>query len=257
MVLFVALPVGGDVTGVAYWNGVEMRRVAEFIYDLEGCRLLTFNPVGIYGVDQFEGVLFRDFADQTQRVIEGSFYGHHFSAVDESLRKFAQRDIAVWQKHDAVYPAACGVCGGGGAGVAGRRAHDRAGSAFVRLGDCHGHTAVFKRSGGIEAFVLKVDSQVRGDCRGESRRWDQRCIPFVEGHNGCGLTHRQERPVTINYSSWHRRPIPRLLGDVVVPRLQRYTLPCQHWPEDLHRGYQKRRRAAQTHPLSKSRSLRQ
>ena len=51
LVLEVALPVGGDVAGVAHRDAVDVGGVAERVDDLEGPGLLALDPVGVHRVD--------------------------------------------------------------------------------------------------------------------------------------------------------------------------------------------------------------
>src|SRR5439155_120324 len=55
LVLPVALPVGGDVAGVADRDAVDVGGVAQHVDDLEGAGLLALDPVGIDRVDDGDG----------------------------------------------------------------------------------------------------------------------------------------------------------------------------------------------------------
>ena len=140
----IALPVGGDVAGVADGQDVEVGRVAEDIDDLEGGGLLALDAEGIDGIDDGDGLGLADLADEPQGIVEIAVDGDDVGAVHEGLGELAHRDFAGGQQDDAGDAGARGVGGGGGGGVAGGSADDRLGAVLDRLRYGHGHAAILE-----------------------------------------------------------------------------------------------------------------
>ena len=81
------------------------RRLAELVEQLEGSRLLAFDPVGVDRVDQLDRVALGQLADDPQRVVEVALQGDHPGPVHQRLRQLADRDLALRHDHRAAQPA--------------------------------------------------------------------------------------------------------------------------------------------------------
>ena len=171
-VLAVALPVGGDVAGVADRQAVDVGGVAERVDDLERRRLLALDAERVDAVDQAHRVVDRQLAGQREAVVEVALDLQQLGAVHERLGELAHRDLALRHEHGAGEPGAGGVGGGARAGVAGGGADDRLRALLDGLADRHRHAAVLERAGRVGALDLEVD--VAAGAAGQLRRRQQR-----------------------------------------------------------------------------------
>ena len=94
-------------------------------------------------------------------------------------------------------PAAGGVRGGAGAGVAGRGADDRLGALLDGLADRHRHAAVLERAGRVGALDLEVD--LAAGALGQPRRRHQRRAALAQGDDRRGLGDRQPVAVLLDH----------------------------------------------------------
>src|SRR4051794_27574011 len=157
LVLGVALPVRGDVAGVADGQAVHVGRVTERLDDLERRGLLALDAEGVDRVHDRHAVDVAECTHDVEGLVEVPADLDDLRAVDERLRELAERDLALGD-HDTTGDAgARGVGRGAGRGVAGRRADDDLGALLYGLGDRHRHPAVLEGTGGIRALDLEVD----------------------------------------------------------------------------------------------------
>ena len=180
-VLAVALPVGGDVAGVADRQAVDVGGVAEHVDDLERRRLLALDAELVDAVDQAHRVVDRQLAGQREAVVEVALDLQQLGAVHERLGQLAHRDLALRHEDGAGDAGARGVGGGAGAGVAGGGADDRLRALLDGLADGHRHAAVLERAGRVGALDLEVD--VAPGAAGELRRRQQRGVALLQGHD--------------------------------------------------------------------------
>jgi hypothetical protein len=163
-ILLVALPVGGDVAGVADRQAVDVRGVAEGVDDLEGRRLLPLDAGGVDRVDQLDRVGLGELASHGETVVEVARHLQQRGPVGDRLAELAHRDLAVGHQHGAGHPGLGGIGGRACARVAGGGADDD----LSRRGghrDGRRHPAVLERPGRVEA--LKLQPHLRADALGE------------------------------------------------------------------------------------------
>ncbi|OPZ92262.1 MAG: hypothetical protein BWY73_00877 [candidate division TA06 bacterium ADurb.Bin417] len=195
-VLPVALPVGGDVAGVADRQDVVVGGVAQAVDDLEGAGLLPLDPVGVDRVDQGDRVPVAEGAYQLQGLVEVALDLDHPGAVDEGLGQLAEGDLAGGDDYQRLESGPGGVGGRRGRGVAGRGADDRLLALLPGLGDGQGHAPVLEGAGRVAAFKLEVEFQAEAGADGD--RGDERGVALQQGDHRAALGDRQVGPVTVD-----------------------------------------------------------
>ena len=203
-VLAVALPVGGDVAGVADGQAVDVGGVAQDVDDLERGGLLPLDPVLVDAVDQADRVVDRQLAGQREAVVEVALDLQQLGAVHQRLGQLAGGDLPLWDQDGADQAGAGGVRGGAGAGVAGGGADDRLGALLDGLGDGHRHPAVLERPGRVGALDLEPD--VAAGALGQLRRVHERRPSLVERDK---RLDRQALAVAPEAHQWITRAAPR------------------------------------------------
>ncbi|MBA7571313.1 hypothetical protein ES708_13072 [subsurface metagenome] len=162
VVLLKALPVGGDVAGVAHGDEEMVGSFTQIIDNLEGSCFLPLDTVGVERVDQRDGVLLGESEHYLQSLVEVAVDSHDFSPVDNRLSHLAQRNLAFGDNDYGFDAVARGISRRRGAGVARGSAHQSPAALFQRLSHRHHHTPVLERAGGVAALQLEIklaDSQ--------------------------------------------------------------------------------------------------
>src|SRR4051794_15084597 len=139
--LLKALPVGGDVAGVAD-RDAERVELAQRVEQLEGRGLLPLQPERVDAVDERDRVAPADLAHELERLVEVAAQGDHARAVHQRLGELAGGDLALGHDHGAPQAGARGVGGERGRRVAGGGADDGLGALPDRVGDRARHAAV-------------------------------------------------------------------------------------------------------------------
>ena len=109
VVLFVAFPVSGDVSGVADGQKMKIRGIAELVANFERSGLLAFDANRVDAVDDLDFAGFAKLTHDAERVIEIAFDGNSGCAIHQRLRQFAERNLPVGQKNHALHLCARGV----------------------------------------------------------------------------------------------------------------------------------------------------
>ena len=157
VVLGIALPVSGDVSGVSDRQCVDVRRRAKGVDDLERRSLLSLDAHRVHTVDQGDGrVIRRQFAGELQAVIEIAVDLDDLGAVHDGLGELSHRDLALRDQHRAGDTGPRRIGGGRSRGVSGRCAQHGLLPAGDGLGHGHRHTAVLERPGRVESLDLDM-----------------------------------------------------------------------------------------------------
>ena len=156
-VLTIALPIGGDVSGVADRDAMQIGSVAERVDDLHRSRLLSLDPIGIDRVDEGKRQPFSQLLSKSQRIVEVTVHGKYASAVGCGLSQLALRNPTFRHQHKRPQAATSRIGGCRSTGIAGRRAEHGRGALLHRLGDSHDHSAILERAGGVAEFKLQPD----------------------------------------------------------------------------------------------------
>ena len=85
-IFFIALPIGRNITCIAYRQEVHIRGAPELSAYLKGRRLLPFYTKGIKRVDHSYGILICKLSDYIECVIEASVYLKYHCPVHNGLR---------------------------------------------------------------------------------------------------------------------------------------------------------------------------
>ena len=115
------------------------------------------------------------------------------------------------------------------------------------MGYGHGHSTVFKRSGGVEPFVLQPQIEVTTDGRGQTRGGQERSVSLAESDDLCICRKGQSVPKRMNDAapthvrSSTRRMVAgaRVLGSLAIEATAR-------WREE--RSADSRRKMSGTEP---------
>ena len=81
---------------------MKVRRLTKLVDHLERRRLLAIDPHRVDAVHDLHLAGLAQFSDDSQRVVKIALDRDRRRAVHQRLRQFAQRDLAVWQQHDAL-----------------------------------------------------------------------------------------------------------------------------------------------------------
>ena len=184
VIFFVALPVGGDVSGVAHGEEMKVRRVAQRVTNFKRRRLLPLDAHGIDAVHDLDFAGLAEFTHDAQRLVEVAFNGNGRRAVHQGLREFAEGNVPVRQQHHAFHLRARRVSGGGGRGIAGAGADDDFRAALLGLRHGERHAAILERAGRVQAFVFEEQRKITTDGRHEIRHFDERRVALVQRDDG-------------------------------------------------------------------------
>ena len=98
---------------------MNVRRVAEFVDNLECRRFLSGDSIGIDRIYNREFTFVAEFTDDPQRVVEISVDGDNARAMSDSLHEFAACNFAGRQNDRATNSGARGICSSRGRRVSG------------------------------------------------------------------------------------------------------------------------------------------
>ena len=219
----VALPVGGDVPGVADGEDVDVGRVAELLNDLEGRRLLTLDAVGIDRIDDGEVAGLAQFTDEAQGVVKVPPDGDDGRPVDVGLDHLAPRDASGGEEDGALHAGARSVGCSCRGGIPRGGAENGVGTLFGGLGDGHGHPAILERPGRIEPLVLDVDLAA-GD-HTQLGRMNQGSGTLAQRDDGCGVCDGKELPVARDHAAVVEHFLHRVGNQERVSTLNRIGSP--------------------------------
>ena len=200
-VLLVALPVRGDVTGVADRQQVVIRGIAQGVNNLKRAGLLTLNTVRVDRVHQEHRVVLAELASNLQAVVEVAINLDDIGAVGNRLRELAHRNLAVRNQHSATQASLQRVSCGGSGSVTGRSAHHSLRTIALSSGHGTGHAAVLERTGRVHTLKLQVNS-VAGL---GGQRWgvNQRGTTLAQSHDLNVLTEGQTVTVFLDNALPH------------------------------------------------------
>ena len=182
MILDKPLPVGGDIASIAHRYEEVVRGLAQSVDDLEGGGLLPLDAIGVEGIDQGNGVLLGQGADDIQRLVEVAVNGDDLRPVDKRLSELSLGDFSLGDDDNGLKPEARPKSGRRGAGVASGGADDRLASLLHRLGHGNHHAPVLEGAGGVASFQLEV--KLTAELLLELPRAYQLRIPLAQGDDG-------------------------------------------------------------------------
>ena len=163
---------GGGVGEVAAGNDDVLGNLPVHLLDhLEGGGLLAFEAVGVDGVQEIDGELLDELAENFDAAVEVGLELDGERAVVHRLRELAPGDLAFGDEDDAAQTGAGGVGSHGGGCVAGGGAGDPLEAALGGDRESGGHAGVLEGAGGVHALMLgqqPVEAERRWAQRGRS-----------------------------------------------------------------------------------------
>jgi hypothetical protein len=147
---------------------------------LKGGRLLAFDPIGVEGVDQGDGLCLGNLSDDVKGLIEVSFDLDDPGAVGHGLGQLAEGNLSLGNENVGLHPRLGGISGCGGRGVSGRCTDDRFGSHFFCHGNSYGHPSILERACWIETLILEIQVDPRSHFLLDSGRRDERGVSFEQ-----------------------------------------------------------------------------
>ncbi len=207
-VLGVALPVGGDVAGVAHRQAVVIGSRLELLHDLEGSGLLPLDAEGVDGVDDGHRGLFGNLLHQAHAVVEVAAQLDGDRAVHHGLGQLAHGDLALGNEHEGSDAGARRIGRRRGGGVAGGGADHRLAPLIHRLGHRHGHATVLEGASGVEPLVLDVDVHLLAQLAWDVVEADERRVALAQADDAGVVVDRQAVAVLVDESGvagteWH------------------------------------------------------
>ena len=194
VVLGIALPVSGDVARVADGQRMHVGCGAERVDDLERRGLLAFDAEWVDGVDQRDGrEVGGELAGQLQAVVEVAVDLDDLRAVHDRLRELAHRNLALRHQHRTRDACPRRIRRGRRRCVARRRAQHGLLTPGHRLGDGHGHAAIFERARRVEPLDLQMNCAP--GVFGQPRRRHQRGAALEQ--RDCGPAVLDRQPIAV------------------------------------------------------------
>src|SRR5205823_1851677 len=94
-------PIGANVSSVADWQEMKIRRVAKLVDDFKSRRFLAGNAIGVNRIHNRKFIPLTEFAHNSERVIEVSIDRDNLRTVRKSLNQFSSRNFPGGQNHAA------------------------------------------------------------------------------------------------------------------------------------------------------------
>src|SRR2546428_595152 len=95
-----ALPVRGDIAGVADRDAERVGRIPERLADLERGRFLALDAVRVDAIHERRHPVGRELPRDAKGIVERALQRQHARAEDLSLHELTQGDLALGQQHD-------------------------------------------------------------------------------------------------------------------------------------------------------------
>jgi hypothetical protein len=135
----------------------------EDINNFECSGFLSLQSVGIHRVHQGDWKLICCFTNDVEGTVKIASDGEHFGSVHQGLCQLPLGNVSIRDQHEGPHPSPSGVGRGCSTGIPCTGTNDRLAASLFGFADRHRHSAIFERSGGVEAVVLHEDSNALSD----------------------------------------------------------------------------------------------
>ena len=177
---------------------MNIRRVPQEINDFKSRSFLSLQAVGVNRINQGYRIGFGELAGNSQALVKVPIHCHQSGPMHYRLRKFSGSNFPGRQDYRTFQTSLCRIGSGRSRSIAGRGTGHHFLPAREHLGNRHGHTAIFKRTGRVHS--LDLDKYPRPYLVRQIIGVDQRSATFLQSDDFFFLAYGEPIAIFVDYS---------------------------------------------------------